>query len=453
MTFVYFLGLLSVFLPIGLGAVFLTSFFSQYHNTVFLVGGLFLMILGSSLILGKSFSFSSPVHPKFKGSGFGSIFILGVFSAIATTCCAPVLAGALALSALPGSYLLGAVFALAYVLGMVAPLFIIATFLDKKDFTTKFFAFRKTIGYNFFGKKIGLTLANLFSGLMFLVLGLVIVILAGLGKIESHSDYQFLVNIYITKIIKSIEPAAGLLPETAWAIIFITVFLLIVVYAIKDWNRKEVSQLSSNQKTTVVITGMILVAVIIGLAINKPKPGPDRNNNSAAVDDHHKPVAVDSAVFDNLLGKSAPDFSLESYDGKTYKLSDLKDQNVLLFFNEGLMCYPACWNQIAAFGKDKDLQEKTLVLNITADSKDSWKQAVTKMPELSPAAVLFDTNRSVSNAYGVLKLESSMHRGQFPGHTYVLIDKQGIVRFIKDDVQMAVRNKELIAEVNKLGNR
>jgi len=50
-------------------------------------------------------------------------------------------------------------------------------------------------------------------------------------------------------------------------------------------------------------------------------------------------------------------------------------------------------------------------------------------------------------------LESSMHRGQFPGHTYVLIDKQGIVRFIKDDVQMAVRNKELIAEVNKLGNR
>ena len=43
-----------------------------------------------------------------------------------------------------------------------------------------------------------------------------------------------------------------------------------------------------------------------------------------------------------------------------------------------------------------------------------------------------------------------MHKGQFPGHTYLIIDKEGIVRFIKDDVQMAVRNDELKAELEKL---
>jgi len=215
--------------------------------------------------------------------------------------------------------------------------------------------------------------------------------------------------------------------------------------------------LSSNQKTTVVVVGMILTAVVIGMAINRPNAGSNQSNNSnnsqvlsQNSDPMHKPVAVDSAVFNNLQGKPAPDFSLEAYDGKEYKLSDLKGKNVLLFFNEGLMCYPACWNQIAAFGKDKELANIAVVLNITADPKNQWVQAINKMPELSSATTLFDTDRSVSKAYGVLKLESSMHRGQFPGHTYVLIDKEGVIRFTKDDVQMAVRNKELLAEINKL---
>jgi len=204
---------------------------------------------------------------------------------------------------------------------------------------------------------------------------------------------------------------------------------------------------------------MILTAVVIGMAINRPNAGSNQSSNSNnqvlsqnSTNDHHKPQPTDSTVFNNLLDKTAPDFSLESYDGSQYKLSDLKGKNVLLFFNEGLMCYPACWNQIAAFGKDKELADKALVLNITTDSKDRWKEAVTKMPELSSAITVFDADRKVSNAYGVLKLESSMHRGQFPGHTYVLIDKEGVVRFIKDDVQMAVRNKELIAEVDKLSS-
>src|SRR3990172_10269539 len=35
MTFVYFLGILSIFLPIGMGVSFLAQIFSQYHDTIF----------------------------------------------------------------------------------------------------------------------------------------------------------------------------------------------------------------------------------------------------------------------------------------------------------------------------------------------------------------------------------------------------------------------------------
>ena len=159
----------------------------------------------------------------------------------------------------------------------------------------------------------------------------------------------------------------------------------------------------------------------------------------------------ETATLDELVGKPAPDFTLESYNGETTTLSSLKGKNVVLFFNEGLMCYPACWDQIAAFGKDTEFTVKnTVVLTIVTDPKKDWKGAVEKMPDLAKATVLLDTNRKVSVAYKMLSLPSSMHRGQTPGHTYVIIDKEGIVRYVRDDVQMAIRNQELLTEIGKL---
>lgn len=235
MTFVYFLGILTIFLPIGLGVSFLTQIFSQYHDIIFLAGGIFLLLLGMTLLTGQQFSLPFNVHPQLKRQDFISVYVLGIFSAIATTCCAPVLAGVLALSALPGSVLLGGVYTLAYVLGMVIPLFIIAAFLDKVDFTKKFFAFRKSISYTIFGQKISLTFANLFSGLMFLVLGIIIIYLARTSQLTSHSEYQIALNIYMTNLIKSISQFTSLIPEAGWAAIFGVIALLITYFAVKQF--------------------------------------------------------------------------------------------------------------------------------------------------------------------------------------------------------------------------
>ena len=234
MTFVYFLGLLAIFLPLGLGVSFLTQIFSQYHDTIFLLGSVFLIFLGLSLLLGKQFALPMKAHPTLNSYDMGSIFVLGIFSAIATTCCAPVLAGVLTLSALPGSFALGGIYTLSYVLGMVVPLFIIASFLDKVDFTHKFFVFRKTLSYNIFNQEIRMTFANLISGLMFLILGLVILYLARTSQLISHSSYQLTINLYLTKFIGFIGAFTQIIPESVWAVLFVVLFLAITKLAINQ---------------------------------------------------------------------------------------------------------------------------------------------------------------------------------------------------------------------------
>ncbi len=237
MTFIYFLGLLAVFIPIGLGVTALTVILREYHTAIFIGGGLFLVLLGLTLTLGKQFSMPMIIHPNLKKYDGLSIFILGIFSAIATTCCAPVLAGVLALSALPGSYLLGVVYTLTYVLGMVTPLFILAAFLDKADVTQKFLALRIPVTFKLLGINITNTLANLFSGLMFLATGVIVLYLAFTNQLTMQNTYQLTINIYIAQLTKGIGAFTKIIPEPIWAIAFVIIIGVIIAKAVKQFNQ------------------------------------------------------------------------------------------------------------------------------------------------------------------------------------------------------------------------
>lgn len=152
-----------------------------------------------------------------------------------------------------------------------------------------------------------------------------------------------------------------------------------------------------------------------------------------------------------LVGQPIPDFTLKDKNELTYSPETLKGKNVVLFFNEGLQCYPACWNQIAALGTDERFNNSnTISLSVVPNSPWEWNKAYSKMPALTKATVLFDNNKEVSRNFGVLNVESSMHSGALPGHTYIIVDKSGVVRYFFDDSQMGVRNDELIGYLNKL---
>src|SRR3990167_10246 len=176
MTFVYFLGMLTIFLPLGLGIAAVGTFFTDNHSLFFTIGGAFMLAMGVALLLGKSFMLPVHVHPRLQKYDFGSIYVLGLFSGVATTCCAPVLAGVLALSALPGSIWLGGLYALTFVIGMVVPLFIMAGVADRSHALEKFQSLKRTVSYYLFGRQVKVSLSHLISGSVFTIFGLFILI-------------------------------------------------------------------------------------------------------------------------------------------------------------------------------------------------------------------------------------------------------------------------------------
>ena len=72
------------------------------------------------------------------------------------------------------------------------------------------------------------------------------------------------------------------------------------------------------------------------------------------------------------------------------------------------------------------------------------------MDGIDKANIVFDKGGQISKVFGMMSVASSMRQGTSPGHTYVIIDKQGVVRYVYDDPSMAVRNDQIASELAKV---
>lgn len=241
MTFIFFLGVATVFLPIGLGASFLAQAFSKYHNIIFSAGGIFLILLGILMLFGKKFATPTSVRDGMKRH-VSSIYLLGIFSAIATTCCAPVLAGVLTLSMASGTILWGMLYTMAYVIGMTLPLFVIAAFLDKVNLTEKFTNAKKTVAMRVGNFSWRITVSELISGLIFLLMGGYITYLAFSNKLFVHSEYQVDMNIWNAKFLQAINGFTTLIPEYLWALLFIGIVVYVSHVFITQYKKQNHEQ-------------------------------------------------------------------------------------------------------------------------------------------------------------------------------------------------------------------
>ena len=238
MTFIFFLGILTVFLPMGLGMAALGQVFSRYHEPIFIVGSILLIGLGIVLITGTHMKMPFKITPRLRKHNAISVYLLGIFSGIATTCCAPVLAGVLALAVLPGSVFWGGIYTLSYVLGMVAPLFILAIILDKTNISGRLQEkFAAPVTYSLGFKKVSITLMEAVSGVMFIVMGIITVYFAVTGRLISHAGYEPYINIYAAKATQAMSGIIGGVPSIGWVIIFAGILASIIAVVVRQWRQ------------------------------------------------------------------------------------------------------------------------------------------------------------------------------------------------------------------------
>lgn len=131
-TFVFAAGLALVLVPVTLGVGLLTRPLLRYHGFIYTAGGVLMVAMALFAATGKNWSL-----PMLKGSpdlqrtDSAGVFALGVFSGAASSCCAPVLAGVVTMSAVAPSLPMAVLIGLAYVFGMVFPLLLMTLAWDR----------------------------------------------------------------------------------------------------------------------------------------------------------------------------------------------------------------------------------------------------------------------------------------------------------------------------------
>lgn len=211
LTAIYVAGVAAVVLPITLGAAVLASYVSSWHPQLFVFGGLMMIGVAVALWRGTMLPIDVP-QPRLTGSTL-SVFGLGLFSGAATACCAPVLAGAIALSATSGTIAGGLLLGTAYVAGMMAPLIPLALLYGEAK--KKVRDPRVTLHLGEHAKRIGLM--RLIGVVVFAGFGTLFIGLALTGNSETAPGFQVTLGRWVRELSDYLDevPNAVSLPVLA----------------------------------------------------------------------------------------------------------------------------------------------------------------------------------------------------------------------------------------------
>jgi peroxiredoxin Q/BCP len=144
-------------------------------------------------------------------------------------------------------------------------------------------------------------------------------------------------------------------------------------------------------------------------------------------------------------GSKAPDFTLQSQEGKTVSLKDFRGHWVVLYF------YPKDMTQgctIEAHNFQRDLPKyetkKAAIVGVSADTIDSHQQFCTK--ESLTFKLLADPDKKVIAEYGSAMAQNP----NYAARNTFLFDPNGVIRKVYTGVKPAQHSEEVLAALAEL---
>jgi peroxiredoxin Q/BCP len=143
-------------------------------------------------------------------------------------------------------------------------------------------------------------------------------------------------------------------------------------------------------------------------------------------------------------GDAAPDFTTRDENGNQVRLSDLRGQKVALYFYPKDDT-PGCTKEACSFRDNYSAVEEAgvKVLGVSLDDEASHQAFISKYD--LPFTLLSDTDRSVSEAYGVYG-EQTWGDRKYMGlaRKTFLIDEEGKIKKIFDKVNVESHADEVL---------
>ena len=242
MTFLFAAGVATMILPIALGASLLRQLFAAQHMAIYVIGGVLLLGLAIYLLFGGQIHLPMPGQRAGGKAGILTTYTLGIFSGITSSCCAPVLAGVIALSSVAPSFLLALGLGTAYVFGMVAPLFVISLLWEHYNWKSSRLFHPKSFTWHLGPMSRTLSVTGLFSGLLLLLMGGAM-IWVGLTStaMPTPTGWQAAFFVWLQHVGHLITGALAFLPNWVVALALILLTGLLARQALKQVTRTPAS--------------------------------------------------------------------------------------------------------------------------------------------------------------------------------------------------------------------
>jgi cytochrome c-type biogenesis protein len=160
-----------------------------------------------------------------------------VFSGIASSCCAPVLAGVMALSAFSGNPGGGVVLGLAYVFGMTFPLFAMALAWDKLHLAERPLLRARPVRLHLAGRTLVTSTVNIAVAAGFAAMGGFVFYLAGAGRMTGGPGFQVAIGRVLARLFRRIEIWTAPVPQPVLGLALLALAAAFAVAALHGRRR------------------------------------------------------------------------------------------------------------------------------------------------------------------------------------------------------------------------